>query len=153
MSSLHIHSSFDTALTGSQLVDLLIMRAAESASHPPFEHTDLKRCNTAPHIAPALKQSTCERKIHMVHDRKMGRFAFAGVCCRPIPHESFANPAFASRDFFFRREASAYQCWPNHHYWPTTCAYHHNSAHQLPTWPTVLPNMGCKAGPGPRPAS
>ena len=27
------------------------------------------------------------------------------------------------------------------------------SAHQLPIWPTVSPNMGCKAGPGPRPAS
>ena len=48
----------------------------------------------------------------------------------------------------------------NHHYWPTMAGLTSllpNSAycfaHQLPTWPTVLPNMGCKDGPGPRPAS
>lgn len=27
---------------------------------------------------------------------------------------------------------------------------HHYSAHQLPTWPIVLPDMGCKAGCSPR---
>ena len=35
---------------------------------------------------------------------------------------------------------------------PPFLAYH-NFAQQLPTWPAVLPTMGCKAGPGPRPAS
>ena len=44
------------------------------------------------------------------------------------------------------------------HYGQSPLLAHHvlpiiMTAQQLPTWPTVLAIVGCKAGPGPRPAS